>query len=316
MPITVAPVTVQVLELLRCPVCAGALTESYDSLICGRCGRSYAVDDGIPRLVDDALAGMREKRLEIEGWIEKARTEAWYEPDDDVDAVLPYVCRDLGWTDPVWRANEHSFTVLLDRYVKPGLRVLELGAAKCWGAQHLVPRGCDYVATDILVDSMIGLGRGEFYARRVGEFARVQADGEHLPFADELFDVTYCLATLHHALDLQKMVKEMARVTRRGGLVAGLNEGTRALGASADAPGQQSERELGINEHVHTVWAYVWSFVRAGLIIRRVEHSAGNSGRAGKALARVPKLGVTLGALIDTTTEEYSGVSIFARRPR
>jgi hypothetical protein len=106
----------------------------------------------------------------------------------------------------------------------------------------------------------------------------------------------------------------MARVTRRGGLVAGLNEGTRALGASADAPGQQSEKEFGINEHVHTVWAYVWSFVRAGLTIRTVEHSAGTHGRAAKALASVPNLGITLGSLIDASTDEYSGISIFARR--
>src|SRR6476469_11061292 len=140
---------VQLLELVRCPVCAGALGEAGGSLVCARCRRRYAVDDGIPRLVEDALAGMREKRLEIAGWVEKARAEGWYEPQDDVDAALPYVCRDLGWTDPVWRANEHSFTVLLDRYVKPGHRVLEVGAAKCWGAQHLVPRGCEYVATDI-----------------------------------------------------------------------------------------------------------------------------------------------------------------------
>jgi len=109
-------------------------------------------------------------------------------------------------------------------------------------------------------------------------------------------------------------VQEMARVTKRDGLVAGLNEGTRALGASTDAPGQRAERELGINEHVHTVWAYVWSFVRAGLIIRRIEHSAGNVGKATKALARVPKLGITLGTLIDGSTDDYSGISIFARK--
>jgi uncharacterized protein YbaR (Trm112 family) len=306
---------VPLIEVLRCPVCAGTLSESGGSLSCGDCGRTYAVENGIPRLLDDALPGMKEKRIEIAGWVDKARAETWYEPDDDVDAVLPYVCRDLGWTDSVWRANEHSFTVLLDRYVKPGMRVLEVGAAKCWGAQHLVPRGCEYVATDILADPKIGLGRGEFYKRRVGEFGRVQADGEHLPFADKSFDLTYCLATLHHALDLNKMVHEMARVTKRGGLVAGLNEGTRALGANSNAPGQQAEKDLGINEHVHTVWAYVWSFVRAGLLIRRVEHSAGNVGKATAALARIPKLGVTLGTLIDGSRGDYSGISIFARRP-
>jgi ubiquinone/menaquinone biosynthesis C-methylase UbiE/uncharacterized protein YbaR (Trm112 family) len=304
------------LEVLRCPVCSGVLSDDGDVLRCSRCAREFAVEEGIPRLLDDALPGIREKRIEIAGWVDKAREETWYEPDDAVDAVLPYVCRDLGWTDSVWRANEFSFGQLLDRYIRPGMRVLEVGAAKCWGAQHLIPRGCEYVGTDILADPKIGLGRGEFYERRVGEFGRVQADGEHLPFADESFDLTYCVATLHHALDLNKMVKEMRRVTRRGGMVAGLNEGTRALRASADAPGQEAEKALGINEHVHTVWAYVWAFVRAGLVIRRVEHSEGKEGKAAAALSRVPKVGLTLGTLVDESRGDYSGITIFSRRPR
>jgi SAM-dependent methyltransferase len=306
---------------MRCPVCAGTLADGGGSLTCGSCGRVYVVDDGIPRLLDDALPGIKEKRLEIEGWVEKARSEAWYEPDDAVDAALPYVCRDLGWTDSVWHANEFSFTVLLDRYVKPGMRVLELGAAKCWGAQHLIPLGCEYVGTDILTDPNIGLGRGAFYEGRVGPFARVQADGEHLPFASESFDLTYCAATLHHALDLNRMVQEMARVTRRGGIVAGLNEGTRAVGTSPDAPGQEEEKALGINEHVHTVWAYLWAFVRARLVLRRLEHSAGVRGPAGRSpLGRLPKVGTTVATLVDLGTpfvssEPYSGISMYARKP-
>src|SRR5262249_29626931 len=120
------------------------------------------------------------------------------------------------------------------------------------------------------------------------------------------------------------MVKEMARVTRRGGLVAALNEGTRALRASADAPGQEAEKALGINEHVHTVWAYVWSFVRAGLVIRRLEQSEGKSGKTARVTERVPKVGTTLGTLVDESAgrlidksrDDYSGISLFARKPK
>ena len=39
--------------------------------------------------------------------------------------------------------------------LKPGMRVLEVGAAKCWGAQHLIPLGCEYVGTDILAGAPI-----------------------------------------------------------------------------------------------------------------------------------------------------------------
>ena len=168
-----------ILEVLRCPVCVAELREAGGGLACTGCGREFPVVDGIPRLLDDSLPGMPEKRAEIAGWVDKAQAESWYERNDEVDAVLPYICRVLGIDDSDWRATEHSFSVLLDRYVEPGMRVLEVGAAKCWGAQHLIPRGCEYVGTDILADPNIGLGRGAFYEERAGAFVRVQADGEH-----------------------------------------------------------------------------------------------------------------------------------------
>src|SRR5262249_5197063 len=162
-----------------------------------------------------------------------------------------------------------------------------------------------------------GLGRGAFYANRVGDFGRVQADGEHLPFADASFDLTFCVATLHHALDLRAMVREMARVTQPRGVVAALNEGTRAVGASADAPLQREERSLGINEHVHTVWSYVWSFVSARVVVERALPADGNFAfpdRASRALLRLPRGGRTLATLKDATGREYGGVTLFGRR--
>src|SRR5437764_1206879 len=251
------------LEILRCPFCRSPLQEQGEGLACTGCGRSFGrSDDGIPLLLHGELPGAREKLREAEGWLDKARSEGWYEPDDVVDAVLPFVNRELGWKDQNWLANGHSFQVLLDRYVQDarGLRVLEVGAAKAWAARFWLERDCEFVATDILVDSNIGLGRGKFY----GDFMRVQADGEHLPFADGTFDVVYCIATLHHALDLGRMVQELARVARPGAVVAGLNEGVRGVGRSADNPEQAAEKELGINEHVHSVWTYLLAFARAG----------------------------------------------------
>jgi len=307
------------LELIRCPFCRAELTEAGDGLRCPglrctACGRTFQLtDDGIPLMLHQELPGATEKLREAEGWLEKAKAEGWYEPDDAVDAVLPFVNRELGWNDPNWLANGHSFQVLLDRYVGDlrGLRVLEVGAAKAWSSRFWLERDCEYVATDILVDKKIGLGRGAFY----GDFTRVQADGEHLPFADATFDLTYCVATLHHALDLTKMVREMARVTRPGGIVAGLNEGIRGFGRSSENPDQAGEKELGINEHVHTVWAYAAAFTRAGLVVRRLERSDGwPPVPFGYFLSRVPKIGMTMGTLAHLSAARYAGASIYARK--
>ena len=264
-------------------------------------------------MLHEGLPGAPEKLREAEGWLEKARIEGWYEPDDTVDAVLPFVNRELGWDDLNWLANGHSFQVLLDRYVGDarGLRVLEVGAAKAWASRFWLDRDCEYVATDILVDSKIGLGRGAFY----GDFARIQADGEHLPFANAAFDLTYCVATLHHALDLTQMVREMARVTKPGGIVAGLNEGVRGVFRPSENPEQAGEKELGINEHVHTVWTYLAAFTRAGLVIRQLERPDGLPPRPyGGRLSRIPAIGPTLGTVTHLSAISFGGVSIYARR--
>jgi SAM-dependent methyltransferase/uncharacterized protein YbaR (Trm112 family) len=309
-----AGVSPALLEALRCPFCRVPLGEAGDQLVCNGCKRQFEIEGSIPLMLHRDLPGAGMKLAETEGWVEKAKAEGWYEPNDTIDAVLPFPNRELeGFDDLTWLANGHSFQVLLDRYAGEarGLRVLELGAAKAWAAPFWRERGCEYVATDILVDPKIGLGRGAFY----GEFGRVQADGEHLPFADGRFDITYCVATLHHALDLRRMVAEMARVTGRGGVVAGLNEGTRGPFRSSENPAQDGEKELGINEHVHTVWAYLAAFARAGLVVRRVERSEGWPPVPwGGALSRVPKVGMTLGTLAHITAAEYGSVSIFARK--
>ena len=306
------------LDIMRCPVCRARLEEGAEGLRCTGCRAVFPVENGIPQMLDDRIPGIAAKRAEIEGWPAMARAEGWYEQDDEVDSHLPYLTRDLGWEDRTWRANEHSFSLLLERYVRPGMRVLEVGAAKAWAAQHLVPLGVDYVATDILADPVIGLGRGAFYETRVGPFARVQADGEHLPFASGAFDVVFCVAALHHALDLGRMVGELARVTRRGGTVAALNEGTRAVRASGEVEDQEHEKSFGINEHVHTLYAYLWAFTRVGLAVRRVEHAEGEEDlrgrRVGGRLLRAPLVGRSAATWFAQTCYGYSGVSLFARK--
>jgi uncharacterized protein YbaR (Trm112 family) len=132
------------LEVLRCPVCSSELELGGDRLTCAGCGGEFAVEEGMPRMLDDRLPGIAEKRRELEAWPEKARVEGWYAEDDSTDLLLPAV----PWDDPTWSANEHSFNLLLRRYVKPGQRVLEVGCRPLLGSAPHGPRGVDYVATD------------------------------------------------------------------------------------------------------------------------------------------------------------------------
>ena len=302
----------QLPRYVRCPACRGELD---GSLACARCGRSYELDDGIPRLLDPTAPGLEAKLREVAAWPLLAQEQGWYEADDRVDAALPYLNTELGWEDRAWGATEHGFRLLLERYVRRGDRVLEIGAAKSWAAQHLLPRGCEYVACDLVVDPVIGLGRGRFFERRTVPYLRIQADGERLPFAEGCFDVAFCVATLHHALDLRVMVAELARVTRNGGIVAALNEGTRAPYVSGANPEQEREKELGINEHVHSMWAYLWAFARAGLRPLRLEYAEGPAELARRRIAgRLLRLGPLPATLWALNAYPYAGLSLYARR--
>ena len=302
----------QLPRYVRCPACRGELD---GSLACARCGRSYELDDGIPRLLDPTAPGLEAKLREVAAWPLLAQEQGWYEADDRVDAALPYLNTELGWEDRAWGATEHGFRLLLERYVRRGDRVLEIGAAKSWAAQHLLPRGCEYVACDLVVDPVIGLGRGRFFERRTVPYLRIQADGERLPFAEGCFDVAFCVATLHHALDLRVMVAELARVTRNGGIVAALNEGTRAPYVSGANPGQEREKELGINEHVHSMWAYLWAFARAGLRPLRLEYAEGPAELERRRIAgKLLRLGALPSTLWALNAYPYAGLSLYARK--
>jgi uncharacterized protein len=47
------PLANQLLELLACPSCKGALEETGEYLLCAACGVRYPVRDGIPVLLVD-----------------------------------------------------------------------------------------------------------------------------------------------------------------------------------------------------------------------------------------------------------------------
>lgn len=49
----------RLLAIMQCPACAGHLAERHQdpALVCGSCGRAYAVRDGIPNmLIEEAVS--------------------------------------------------------------------------------------------------------------------------------------------------------------------------------------------------------------------------------------------------------------------
>jgi SAM-dependent methyltransferase len=96
-----------------------------------------------------------------------------------------------------------------------GARLLEIGCGMGSDLLQFARGGASCTGVDLTPRSIeITRHRFKLYGER-GDF--VLSDGEHLPFADESFDVVYSNGVLHHTPDTEGAVGEVHRVLKRGG---------------------------------------------------------------------------------------------------
>lgn len=97
-----------------------------------------------------------------------------------------------------------------------GKTVLDLGCAGGFMAEALARRGADVTGIDPAADA---IGAARAHARdsnlRIGYDVGV---GEALPYDNASFDAVVCVDVLEHVADLHKVVSEVARTLRPGGL--------------------------------------------------------------------------------------------------
>lgn len=92
-----------------------------------------------------------------------------------------------------------------------GKRVLVVGCNTGGDCRPFAEAGAFVHGIDVIAE--IG---ADFRHERVAYF---QGSAEHMPFADESYDLVYSLATMEHVHAIEAAFREMARVTARGGFV-------------------------------------------------------------------------------------------------
>jgi ubiquinone/menaquinone biosynthesis C-methylase UbiE len=122
--------------------------------------------------------------------------------------------RERWWND--------EFTEFLRETLRPraGNRILDVGCGEGYAEVaigRLRSSQIDLVGVD-LVPAKVSEARREAAAHNQ-RASFVAGDAVALPFRDEAFDSTYCVAVLQHISDVEGAVAELARVTRRGGRV-------------------------------------------------------------------------------------------------
>ena len=119
-----------------------------------------------------------------------------------------------------WRTAENSAGYLVP-HLEPGLTLLDVGSGPGTITADLAARVAPGRVTALEVsDEVADLTRAELDRQDVRHATVRVGDIHDLPFADGSFDVAHAHQVLQHVADPVQALRELARVTRPGGLVA------------------------------------------------------------------------------------------------
>ncbi len=257
------------LAYFACPVCRKQLvrTNQYsDKLVCRHCQKDWPIIEGVYVLGDMKLPEIVQ---ELQG-IKTLDRRHQQDPDDQAFQnallVLPNLLPNSPLTKPdsyFWDVHigKRAFDEFSHRLGKPPLAILELGADWCWASSRLAELGHQVFALDINRTHLINAAR---LMPNRGEFVRLQADMNHLPFRDHSLDLVVGIASVHHTTNLAHTLQEITRVLRPDGQVVLLREPVRGEKVAAEAFGRE-EKTHGIHETAPTLKEWLTAFHQTGL---------------------------------------------------
>jgi SAM-dependent methyltransferase len=208
-------------------------TELSGSLTCMACGGVYVSERGVldlgeanedPQVASERAAVRNLERRADLGGIDDAFDDLANARGELRDALLalPYGNSSRHFLQPGYftnvRASAAGFDFLVDHLdLRPGLRLLDLGADVTWSTSQFARRGLHCTAVDINHH----LAVGQLFAGHHGTpYHLVRADMRSVPFRPETFDIVVAISALHHNPELSGVAATIARVLRPGGRLA------------------------------------------------------------------------------------------------
>lgn len=268
---------------LQCSDCHRPLRiASSDTVSCSGCGRKFEHEENIWNMLPSKIAHQEGKDREQEGWTQKTEKDkkAGWEPPPEHYLSLP------DHPHPYYQSALWYLKIVLE-CGKPWTdkRVLELGAAECWGTRHFAEAGAEAAALDYDPERM---KKGQILLDHLPvRFARFRGDAESLPFRDGSLDRIFCCSVLHHFFDLPKAVKEISRTLRPGGIFFGIHEAFHPPYYTKEQILNMSEDNLpniseGIHEDSYPLHFYRKVFCKAGMTFELIHPRWDVSEKEGK----------------------------------
>lgn len=172
-----------------------------------------------------------------------------------------------GFLERVGNGKESPYLRFLMEIVKiKSGKLLDFAAGTCWTSYIFAEKDYDVTALEMNSSDLCGLGIFKKYRDKM-PFQAVMGDCEHAPLKEGIFDVVFCHQALHHATDLERMVSEMARCAKKGGLVIAGGEHIRPFFIGDEAFRKKHPAVVfGANEHAYPHYRYSDAFKKAGII--------------------------------------------------
>jgi SAM-dependent methyltransferase len=151
-----------------------------------------------------------------------------------------------------------------------GASVLDLGSGTGIASAAFCAVGAARVVA-VEPDPSVEVGRGAMARLRERRFEVIDGVGESLPLPDGSMDIVYCRQVLHHARDLDQVLRECARVLKPGGIFFACREHVvdddRQL---AEFLATHPVNQLAGGENAFPLPRYLRAISGAGLVIDRV----------------------------------------------
>lgn len=159
---------------------------------------------------------------------------------------------------------------LLSQHIPGARRVLDMPGGNGIATYAFAAAGFEITTVEPNGSATVGRGAIRHVLDAAGLDARiVDAWGENLPFDDANFDVVFVRQGLHHASNLQKMLAEISRVLRPGGVLLACREHVvDDYGKSLEAfLASQVDHQLYGGEHAFTLADYRDAITGSGLTV-------------------------------------------------